>query len=254
MISYKDFATNLSLKAGGIIKENFLAGVKREWKLDNTPITVVDKEVNSLVIKSINETYTGHAILGEEESSMTDSEYIWVCDPIDGTVPFSHGYPISVFTLSLVHNGEVILGTIYDPYLDRLMVAEKGKGTWLNGNKVLVSDVKDLKNTVINVETWVTAPNDLIPLYGKLMKQSVMVTLIRSTVYAGMLVAMGEFAGVYFAGKTAWDAAAVKICVEEAGGKVTDLEGKDQRYDRDINGFIASNGLLHEQLKAQLKA
>jgi myo-inositol-1(or 4)-monophosphatase len=250
---YKDFATALSLKAGGIIKENFLKGVEREWKSDDTPVTVVDKEINTLVLDTIHKAYPGHAILAEEESSLTDSEYVWVCDPIDGTVPFSHGFPVSTFTLSLVHNGEVILGTIYDPYLDRLMIAEKGKGTYLNGKQVHVSEVNQLKNTVVSIGAWATAPYDLTYLYEKLLKEDVFATSIHSTVYCGMLVAMGEFAGVYFAGKTAWDATAVKIAVEEAGGKVTDLKGKDQRYDREINGFIASNGHLHEEMLDQLQ-
>jgi myo-inositol-1(or 4)-monophosphatase len=248
MSPYRDFATSLSQKAGEIIKDAFTAGVKREWKKDNTPVTDVDKEINTLVINSITKVYPGYAILGEEESNLTESEYVWVCDPIDGTVPFSHGFPLSVFTLALVYKGEVILGVINDPYLNRFMIAEKGKGTFLNGKQVFVSDTNEMKHAVIDVETWSTSLYDLTPLYTELISRKAMPTTLRSAVYVGMLIAMGELGGIYFGGKTPWDAAAVKIVVEEAGGTVTDIFGNDQRYDKDINGFIAGNKKLHNEL------
>jgi myo-inositol-1(or 4)-monophosphatase len=163
-------------------------------------------------------------------------------------VPFSHGFPLSVFTLALVFKGEVILGVIDDPYLDRFMIAEKGKGTFLNGKQVFVSDIKRIENAVIDIETWGTSLYDLTPLYSELISRKAMPTTLRSAVYVGMLIAMGQLGGIYFGGKNSWDAAAVKIAVEEAGGKVTDPLGNDQRYDKEIKGFIASNGKLHREL------
>ena len=72
-----------------------------------------------------------------------------------------------------------------------------------------------------------------------------MVTTFNSAVYAGMLIAQGSLVGEIFHHTNPWDGAAVKLIVEEAGGKVTDLEGKEQRYDKQINGYVASNGKLH---------
>lgn len=248
MADYRQFAEGLALQAGKIIKENFLKGVKRAWKEDETPITVVDKEVNSLVLNSIKGKYPDHAVLAEEESDLHESDYVWVCDPIDGTIPFSHGLPISVFSLALTYKGESILGVIYDPYLDRLVVAEKGKGAMLNGKPIAVSETSKIKNTVIDVETWRTSAYQFAPLVKVLIDEGSQVSTFRSAVYSGMLVGMGELAAVVFAGKTAWDGAAVKIIVEEAGGKVTDLFGNEQSYNGDIKGFIASNGKIHDQL------
>lgn len=248
MSGYKDFAVELALKAGGIIKSNFIKGVQREWKADDTPITVVDKQINTLVINAIKKTYPEHSILAEEESDLRKSDYVWVCDPIDGTVPFSHGLPISVFTLALTYKGEVILGVICDPYMERLAVAEKGKGAFLNNKKISVSNATALKNTVIDIETWNSSLYDLTPLLKPLTDKGSMVSIFRSSVYAGMLTGMGELGGIIFAGKTAWDAAAVKIIVEEAGGKVTDLFGNDQLYNGEIRGYLATNGYLHDEL------
>lgn len=248
MSDYKEFAVELALEAGKKIKTNFIKGVQKEWKKDDTPITVVDIEINTMVIDQIKKRFPEHSILAEEKSDLTKSDYVWVCDPIDGTVPFSHGFPLSTFTLSLTHQGEVVLGVIFDPYLERMAVAEKGKGAFLNNKKIVVSDANNIKNTVIDVETWSTSLYDLTPLFKALTDKGSMVTILRSTVYAGMLVGMGEIGAVLFAGKTAWDAAALKIIVEEAGGTVTDLSGRDQSYNSEINGCIASNGRLHKEL------
>ena len=248
MKSYKDFAVVLALQAGKIIKDNFIKGVSKEWKKDDTPITVVDRQINTLVINFINSAYPDHSILSEEESDLKESDYVWVCDPIDGTVPFAHGFPLSTFTLSLTYKGEVILGVIYDPYLERLTVAEKGKGAYINNKKIAVSDASTIRNTVIDVETWNSSLYDLTPLFAPLHHQGSQVTILRSAVYSGMLIGMGMLGGMIFANKTAWDAAAVKIVVEEAGGKVTDLFGNDQLYNQDIKGYVASNGILHQEL------
>src|SRR3989338_6753886 len=103
MKSYKTFAINLAQKAGKIIRENFKANVKKEWKADGTPVTAIDLAVNKLVIESVQKEYPTHSILAEEESAMQEgSEYVWVCDPIDGTYPFSHGIPNFAFSLALV--------------------------------------------------------------------------------------------------------------------------------------------------------
>ncbi len=244
MDSYREFATALSKKAGSIIKNGFSPNILTEWKDDNTPVTKIDKEINSLVIKSIQEKYPEHSIVAEEESKLSNSDYVWVCDPLDGTIPFTSGYPTSVFTISLVHKGDPILGTIYDPYMDRFLIAEKGKGAYSNDKKITVSNGKSLKNNIISVESVPDIVFDLTPI---LLKGGMTIS-IRSIVYTGMLLAMGQVAGIIYGGKSPWDAAAVKIIVEEAGGKVTDLHGQDQRYDQNTFGFIASNGLLHEEL------
>lgn len=252
MKDYQSFATELAYKAGEVMKDHFSLGMKRTWKENNTPLTVSDTTINHFVIEAVNREYPSHGIVGEEESDLKQSEYLWVCDPIDGTIPFSHGIPLSTFSLALTQHGVPILGVIYDPYMDRLFVAEKGKGAYLNGEKITVSKSSEVKNKLLTIE----ASNRLSSFQDvrmDLAMQGTKVLTMMSFIYSGMLVAAGELVGAIFAHKNPWDVAAVKILVEEAGGICTDLQGNDQRYDQEINGFVASNGILHEQLLALLK-
>ena len=90
MEEYLKFAKNLALKSGQIMLDNFQLGINTDIKADNTLVTIADTDINSLVIRSIKASYPEHAVIGEEESYENDkAEYVWVCDPIDGTIPFS---------------------------------------------------------------------------------------------------------------------------------------------------------------------
>ncbi len=246
-----EFAKEVAKEAGAIMRQNFSLGMKKEWKGDNSPLTASDVAINQLVLEAVATSYPGHSFVGEEGSNIKESEYTWVCDPIDGTIPFSHGYPTFAFSLALTKNGEPIVGVIYDPIMDRLLTAEKGKGTFLNGKKISVSN-----STKLGPTTFVEAGG-----YSELPRLQSIIGLgtgckilsFYSCVYAGLLVATGEFVGQVYKGDRPWDAAGVKIIVEEAGGKVTDLAGNEQRWDGKLNGFIASNGLVHGELLAAVK-
>lgn len=254
-MTYRAFAEQTAYKAGAIIKEHFCLGMDKEWKSDNTPVTKTDKAVNTLLIKEIQELFPGHGILAEEESApVAQAEYVWVCDPIDGTIPFSHGVPTSTFSLALTHHGESVLGVVYDPYLDRLFVGEKGKGATLNGERITVSRRSEFKGAAANYEMGGTAGFDMFPFVQHLvMDRGVKMFKFNSYIYPTALVAAGEFLFTVFPGKTAHDAAAVSIIVEEAGGIATDLNGNPQRYDQPIKGLIASNGIVHDELIAMAK-
>ncbi len=248
MINTRTFAVELALKAGAIIKKNHQMGMKREWKSDDTPLTITDKKINQIVLDEIEKAYPEHSIIGEEGSILKESEYAWVCDPVDGTVPFSHGWPTSVFALALTKKGEVILGIIYDPFMDRMAVAEKGKGTYINETRMSVSSTRDFRNNVVDIEAWVGKYSNLNKLHEILTSLYCHTAILRSTSYAALLVACGEIGAVAGSSPNEWDGAAAKIVIEEAGGKVTDLYGDDQAYDKTIKGILASNNLLHEDL------
>lgn len=251
MDSYKDFAEDIANKAGNIMRANFSLEMKKDWKEDNSPLTVTDTKVNSLVIEQVRKTFPGHGVLGEEGSLAGKSEYLWVLDPVDGTLPFSHGLPTFTFSLALTKNGESILGVIYDPMMDRMFTAQKGEGTFLNGKKVKVSSQKELSaKSILAVESRKVFAR----LRKNLAETNYYVVSISCITYSSMLIATGEFAGAIFGGNHPWDAAAVKIIIEEAGGICTDLAGNEQRYDVDINGFIASNKFIHHQLLKLVKS
>lgn len=246
---YLTFAVDLAKQAGTIIRKNFALGMKKEWKSDNTPLTATDLAVNRLVVEAVQKTYPEHGILSEEEHEVRGmGEYVWVCDPIDGTIPFSHGIPVSTFSLALVQNGQPVLGAVYDPFLERLYVAEKGRGATMNGNPIHVSSASSLGNSLVGLSMWQPDHNVLLATRGELVLRHATAIQLNSIVYEGMLVAAGEMVGIIFPGTKPWDCAAIKIIVEEAGGKVTDLTGNEQRYDRPINGALASNGAAHDEL------
>ncbi len=248
-MDYKTFSLELAKEAGKIIAANFSLGMKKEWKADNTPLTQTDLKINQLVIDSVKKEFPGHSIIAEEGSDFSDkSEYVWVCDPVDGTIPFSHGIPTCVFSLALVRKGESILGVVYDPFLQRMFFAEKSKGATMNGAKISVSRATSLQNALVGFVWWKSEKMNLSKTDEILSDRGAILIDVKSIVYMDMLVANGELAATLFPGTKPHDTAATKIVVEEAGGKVTDLFGNEQRYDRDIKGHIASNGILHEEL------
>jgi fructose-1,6-bisphosphatase/inositol monophosphatase family enzyme len=247
------FAADLARSAGAIIRADFMkGGVDKVWQPDNTPLTQTDLAVHRLVLSGVRDAYPSHSLLSEEnknaETHIVDgAEYVWVCDPIDGTLPFSHGLPISTFSLALVRDGKVILGTVYDPFLDRLFAARVGGGAFLNGTPIRVSPLTSLRTAVIDLEGVPEEYDGAV--YHALRDRSVGAKVItqQSTAMAGCLVAAGSYSALVFGRNKPWDVAAIKVIVEEAGGRTTDLYGRrDQRYDRETHGFVAANGGVHD--------
>lgn len=248
MKTYKQFGINLALRAGEIMMQNFAFDMKREWKADNTPVTVSDIAINKMVIESILNEYPNHGILGEEESFLKDGEYVWVCDPLDGTMPFSFGMPTFTFALALTHNGDPIVGVVYDPVMKRMYTAEKGEGAYLNEKKITVSQAAVFKNQFIGLEASHRAPYIFDNFRSMVDEKGVRFISLACLTYSSLFVAKGEFLASIYAKSAPWDCAAVKIIIDEAGGKTTDLFGNEQRYDKPVKGFIGSNGVIHKQL------
>ncbi len=252
-MDYKDFAIDLAYQAGEIMRQNFHVGMKKEWKSDNSPVTETDIAINKLVIEQINKHFPDHSIKAEEKSDMQiNSKYVWVCDPVDGTSVFSHGIPISTFALALVEDGVPILGVAYDPFMDRLYFAQKGSGAFLNDKPIHVSNSNTFEHEFIDVENTTKSTFKLWKLHENLYTLGAKTSNLHSTIYACCLVANGEFIATILPHNACHDVAAVKIIVEEAGGKVTNLFGDNQRYDQDIKGAIVSNGHIHDLLLKEI--
>ncbi|PIR96050.1 MAG: hypothetical protein COT92_03185 [Candidatus Doudnabacteria bacterium CG10_big_fil_rev_8_21_14_0_10_42_18] len=240
-LKYQKFLIQIAKDAGKIIKKNFAGGMTKNWKGEDTPVTKTDIAVNKLVIKKIKKYFPGQDILGEEESHLVNkSDYVWVCDLVDGTIPFSHAIPTCVFSLALVYKGKPVAGVVYDPFMDRMFYAEKNKGAYLNGKKIHVSG-QGLNNGLVDWESsscW---------LVEKAYPRT-LVCRLDSFVYGGMLVAAGELVAAFYPWKYAHDGATLKVIVEEAGGLVTDMYGKEQRYDGKLKGCLVSNKVVHKNL------
>lgn len=245
-----EFAKKLAYEAGGIMRKYFL-NTDTQWKEDQTPLTIADTTINSLVIERIAEQYPDHSVLGEEESAMKDSRYTWVCDPVDGTMPYAHGLPISTFSLALCDDGAPVVGVVYDPFMDRLFWALKGDGAYCNDTKLQVNQ-GHMSQALIDLEGFSVGSGNLVieglNCFTELSTIGAKPVSLHSTVLPSCLVAQGEFTAIVFNVKKPEDPAAIKVIVEEAGGKVTDMFGNDQRYDQPTKGFIASNGIVHDEL------
>lgn len=248
------FATDLAKDAGAIIRHYFhTADQGVAVKPDATIVTVADTEVNDLVIRRVAAQYPQHGVLGEEASSNADRRELWVCDPIDGTNGFTIGEPTAAFSIAYVVDGVPILAVTYDPFQDRLYSAVKGRGAFCNGQVLRVSS-RQLQSAILGLGGSFAEIDTNIELYRSLRVAGVNLRALGGLVFKGNMVAEGKIDGVLFPHAGAHDLAAIKLIVEEAGGKVTDVDGGEQRYDRPLKGGIISNGVIHDDLVAQLKA
>jgi len=256
MDDYLEFAKRIALQAGDIMLEHFHAEVEHREKADKTIVTVADEAINQMVIDEVEKAYPDHSVFGEEASTDKQSELAWVCDPIDGTVPYANGAPVSVFSLALVKDGEPIIGVVYEPFMKRMYSAKKGEGAFLNNEPISVSNLGLERHATLNIEWWPEAEYDIdTALHNISLDTKAYVLHLGCVVNAACWVAWGRYEACVFAGTKGKnvDIAAVKVIVEEAGGKVTDINGNEQRYDGDINGAIISNGKIHDELVAKIK-
>lgn len=251
---YLEFAKDIAKEAGKIMLKYFNINNGASYKGDKTIVTLADTEINSYLIKKVKEKYPNHSVDGEEEQ-FGKSDYVWVCDPVDGTAMYARHIPVAVFSLALVVKGESKVGIVYDPFTDNLYTAIKGKGAYKNNEKINVNnyELDDMK-TVCNYELWPSADYNIFKVIQELGNKTYFVS-IGSIIRACMCVANGNFTLAIFPGTKHknCDIAAVKVIVEEAGGKVTDLFGNEQRYDESINGAVISNKKVHEEVIKVIK-
>lgn len=248
---YLEFAKSLALEAGDIMRKYFGRDPESELKEDKSIVAIADKEINDLVIERVKSAFPGHAVDGEEASHAEESDHVWVCDPIDGTNPFAMTLALSVFSLAYVYDGEPIAGVVYDPFADRMFWAVKGEGAYINGDRTYVNKQKLDYAARLNFDWWSDAEYDVLtPLIGLSKETGAYLLSPGSATHAAALVAQGDFVASVFPGTKGKnvDIAAAKVIVEEAGGKVTDMHGNEQRYDQDIRGAIVSNGVVHDRL------
>lgn len=245
---YLEFAKNIAYKAKEIMIYYF-NNSNSSYKEDDTIVTKADKEINDYLINQVKEKYPNHSVDGEEKQ-FGSSNYVWVCDPIDGTAMYARSVPVFVFSLALVIDGIPVVGVVYDPTLDHMYTAIKGSGAYLNDKKINVNNNElDDKRNVGHYDMIRLFEYDIYDCIKELNNHMYFVSL-GSIIRASMCVATGDFTVAIFPGTDHknCDIAAVKIIVEEAGGIVTDLFGNNQRYDKSINGAIISNKIVHNDI------
>ncbi len=257
MKNFLSVARDAALKAGAILRENIDGARQISYKGDINLVTEMDTRSERTIVQTLQAAFPGHGIIAEEETSIRNhSGFLWIIDPLDGTTNYAHGYPCFSVSIGLQHQGEMIVGVVYDPMRGELFSAVKGEGAWLNGKQIRVSSVdvliRSLLSTGFPYDRKVSEKNNM-NYFHELLMASQEVRRDGSAALDLCSVAAGRFDGFWELKLKPWDVAAGSLIVSEAGGVVSDLAGK--RAGLDAGEILASNGRIHQQmLKALSKA
>jgi len=244
MLSDLDLAQALADLADELALARFgAADLRVETKPDLSPVTETDKAIEQALRERIAAERPDDAVLGEEGGASGEGGRRWILDPIDGTRNYSRGIPVFATQMALEVDGDVKLGLVSAPALGHRWWAERGKGAFRDGKQIHVSQVSELENAVISSELS-EGVEGLRPLAKRAWH-------MRSfgDFWQHMLVAEGCVDVAVDPVVKIWDCAPLKLIVEEAGGKFTDLAG---RAVIDGGSGVSSNGLLHLEVLVAL--
>ena len=215
-----------------------------EWKNDHSPVTIADRETEQELRTSLATLFPGDGFLGEEYGDTPGtSGFRWILDPIDGTRNFVRCIPIWGTLVGLEYKGEQIAGVVAAPALGQTWHALRGAGAFRNDRPIRVSEVGELSDATVFYSS--------LSWFVKANRQDMFLELIRRTqrqrgfgdFYGFVLVAQGSGEAMAEHGAHAWDVAAIKPIIEEAGGRFGNWDGQSTIHHPDI---IVSNGRLHD--------
>jgi myo-inositol-1(or 4)-monophosphatase len=247
----------ISREAGELIRNGFGKTHSIEFKTNELNlVTETDKASEKLITDFIKKKYPTHGILAEEGSDVNkSSEYLWVIDPLDGTTNFAHGLPIFAVSIGLQKNGETIAGVVYDVMQDIIYSAEKGSGATANSVKIKVSENNNLQHSLLvtgfpyNIKE---NPDKALERFTTLSKKSRGIRRLGSAAIDFCYVATGVFDGFWEVHLNPWDICAGNLIVEEAGGIVTDFDGKP--IDIFTKRILCTNRKIHQKMIEVMKS
>ena len=255
---YISTASEIARSAGALLLEYFARGVKTEYKGVGTVdvVTEADRAAEKLIVGEVGKAFPNHGILGEEGArSQGAGEYLWYVDPLDGTTNFAHGFPVFCVSMGLARGNEVIVGVILDPTRNELFTAERGGGAALNGETIHVSKVTTLGESLLGTgfPSKKRHLNPNIYFYHQLTLKSHGLRRAGSAALDLACVASGRYDGYWEFNLNPWDISAGVLLVEEAGGKISHMDGSklDLAASREV---LATNGLIHQELKEEMQA
>jgi myo-inositol-1(or 4)-monophosphatase len=249
-----DVAVEAAREAGKILANYYGREKKIEFKGEIDLVTEVDTKSEKTIVEVLQRHFPQHSILAEEGSNRSQSSgYKWVIDPLDGTTNYAHDYPFFCVSIGLEKDGEIVGGVVYHPIWDELFVAEKGSGAFLNGRKIKVSNVDNLRRALITTGfpyELNKIPPQSFEYFKNFINTSQAVRRDGSAALDMCYLAMGKTDGFWEEALKPWDTAAGLIMITEAGGKVTNFQAESYSiYETQI---LASNGLIHEQMRPNL--
>jgi histidinol-phosphatase len=238
--------------AADISRKYYRGNLQVRTKDDLTPVTQADVECEEAIRDIILEAFPDDGFYGEETGrTQAGAENLWLVDPIDGTKAFVRQYPFFSTQIALMQDGQLVLGVSSGPLFDELAWAERGKGAWLNGERLAVSDIDDPARAAFSTgnlkslarsDGWsrlaeFVAESDRIRGYGDF--------------YHYHLLAAGKIEAVIESDVNILDIAALSVIVSEAGGVFTDMNGESPGLE--TRSVIAANPSLHARLLQRLK-
>lgn len=228
----------------------FRTGMAVEYKGDRSPVTLADRECEQRIVEVLHAAYPDYGVVGEEfgerqSANLPSGNPRWIIDPIDGTKNFIRGIPYFATLIGLEEDGEITAGVVYAPAIDDLLYADKGGGAFDRAGPVHVSSIDTLREGMLVFGG--------IDIFRQAGRWSAFERLVRASgrqrgfgdYFGHTFVARGQAEAMVEIDVKPWDLAAIKILIEEAGGRFTDFSGRPTIYG---GNAVASNGVLHEDI------
>jgi myo-inositol-1(or 4)-monophosphatase len=257
VVKFLSVAWDAANSAGEIIRASWHQPKSIDYKGAIDLVTSVDRETERSIVELIRRNFPSHSILAEEETNVEskENEYRWIIDPLDGTTNFAHGYPQVSISVALEHGGQPILGLVYDPLRRECFRAVKGQGATLNGSPIQISTVKELDKALLATGF----PYDrrekadyYLSFFKAFLTRCQGIRRNGSAALDLCYAACGRIDGFWELKLRPWDTAAASLIVAEAGGTISDFSGN--QFSIWGNETLASNGLIHAEMLAALKA
>lgn len=265
MSKHLDVAIRAAKEAGELLldaskkRNELMPKADHESGLENTRkyyVSKMDMECESRIINILAGNFKGYGFLAEESgASHLESDYIWVIDPIDGTISFTHGLNTFVTSIGLLFKKECVLGVVYQPNLNELFCSEKGCGAYLNGERLHISSTQRLEDSLISIGHRMFRISEYSRVKSELVHMIKRLRISESCSQEMCYVAAGKIDAFIRTMQPTYDYVMGKIIVEEAGGKVTDFQGKQIKIklnrERNTN-ILATNNFLNKELISYL--
>ena len=246
-----NIAVRAARRAGSIITRSLdrLDALAVAEKGKNDFVSEVDQKAEADIIETIRRSYPDHAVLGEETGSRGKNDFTWIIDPLDGTTNFLHGFPQFAVSIGVRYRDRMEHGVVYDPMRDELFTASRGHGAKLNDRRLRVSKTKTLARSLIGTGfpfREFEQLDEYMSIFRTLMTQTSGIRRPGSAALDLAYVASGRLDGFWEFNLNAWDIAAGTLLIQEAGGIVTDMRGKNDFLE---NGdVIAGTPKIHQEL------
>jgi len=244
------FAGGLADRAAEIGLSVFRGDVRVTIKADQTPVTQADTAIETMVREQIAEAFPDDRVLGEEEGGDAEgSGRVWIVDPIDATANFARGIPIWATLIALQVDGALVMGLVSAPALGERYEATRGGGARCNGSPIHVSAEASIERAQIlfaELSDWLRPVRNerVLEILAEAKR-----TRAFGDFWGHVLVARGAAEAMIEPELALWDYAALAVVVEEAGGRVSALDGGSLRHGGSV---LSSNGAVHEELVRRL--